>query len=104
MSDPNAYRDRVHIVKDIISILVQYGELNQTALVSYCGLNITKHKRLLDEIESKNLITRVEGRYGKRSITIYKLTQDGLKFFRDILEPYEIMFPRKKIKEEKDST
>ncbi|NHH97936.1 hypothetical protein DYY66_1244 [Candidatus Nitrosotalea sp. FS] len=37
MSGPSPYRDRIYIIKDIILTLVQYGELNQTALVSFCG-------------------------------------------------------------------
>ena len=39
VSGSQPYRDRIYIVKDIIMKLVEYGELNQTALVSFCGLN-----------------------------------------------------------------
>jgi hypothetical protein len=31
------YRDRVYIRKDIILKLSEYGELNQSKLMSYCG-------------------------------------------------------------------
>jgi hypothetical protein len=34
------YRDRVYIRKDVILKLSEYGELNQTKLMSYCGLNV----------------------------------------------------------------
>jgi hypothetical protein len=37
---------RIYIVKDIILKLVEYGELNQTAPVSFSGLNLKKHKNL----------------------------------------------------------
>ena len=37
-----SYRDRIYIVKDIILKLVERGELNQTALLSFCGLNLKK--------------------------------------------------------------
>ena len=66
MSGTSAYRDRIYIIKDIILLLVQYGELNQTALVSFCGLNLKKHKPILDELESINLIKSEEKVYTKR--------------------------------------
>lgn len=47
-----SYRDRIYIIKDIILKLVERGELNQTALLSFCGLNLKKHKPILDDLES----------------------------------------------------
>jgi len=93
---PTSYRDRIYIVKDIILKLIEYGELNQTALVSFCGLNLKKHKSILEELESNGMINRQEAVAGKRTVTIYRPTQKGLQFCRDILEPYERMFPRRK--------
>ena len=97
---PTSYRDRIYIVKDVILKLVEYGELNQTALVSFCGLNLKKHKPILEDIERNELIERREATIGKRTITIYRPTQKGMAFCRDILEPYEKMFPRRKGDEE----
>ena len=91
-----SYRDRIYIVKDIILKLVERGELNQTALLSFCGLNLKKHKSILDDLESNGMIKKNEESLGKRIITIYKPTQKGIEFCRDILEPYEKMFPRRK--------
>lgn len=91
-----SYRDRIYIIKDVIIKLVDYGELTQTALVSYCGLNLRKHKGILDDLESNGLVSRIETIYGKRTITIYKPSIKGMEFSRTILEPYEKMFPRKK--------
>lgn len=88
------YRDRIYIIKDIILKLVEYGELNQTALVSFCGLNMKKHKPLLDDLESKELIRKDEVHLGKRTITMYKPTQKGIEFCKSILDAYEKMFPR----------
>jgi predicted transcriptional regulator len=93
---PSSYRDRIYIVKDVILKLVEYGELNQTALVSFCGLNLKKHKSILEDIEQNELIERREATIGKRTVTIYRPTQKGIGFCRDILEPYETMFPRRK--------
>jgi predicted transcriptional regulator len=97
---PSSYRDRIYIVKDVILKLVEYGELNQTALVSFCGLNLKKHKSILEDIEDNGLIQRREVTLGKRTITMYRPTQKGIEFCRDILEPYEKMFPRRKEEEE----
>ena len=93
---PSSYRDRIYMVKDVILKLVEYGELNQTALVSFCGLNLKKHKSILEDIEENELIERREVSIGKRTVTIYRPTQKGVAFCRDILDPYEKMFPRRK--------
>ena len=94
MSSQRLYRERIYMVKDIILKLVEYGQLNQTALISCCGLNFKKHSPILDKLESKELITKTEVPLGMRTVTVYKPTQKGIDFSRQILEPYEIMFPR----------
>ncbi len=93
---PSSYRDRIYIVKDIILKLVEYGEMNQTALVSFCGLNMTKHKVILDDLEANGLIERTEREFGKRTVATYKPTHQGIEFFNTVLEPYERMFPRRR--------
>jgi predicted transcriptional regulator len=96
----DAYRDRIYIVKDIILKLVEYGELNQTSLISFCGLNLKKHKSILEDLQINSLISKTERLTGKRIVTIYKPTNEGIDFCNDILEPYEKMFPRRKSKEQ----
>src|SRR6266516_2746924 len=93
---PISYRDRIYIVEDIILKLVEHGELNQTALVSFCGLNLKKHRCILDELQVNGFINKSESPFGKRMVAIYKPTQKGIEFCRSILEPYEKMFPRRK--------
>ena len=95
-----SYRDRIYIVEDILLKLVEYGELNQTALISFSGLNLKKHRCILDELEVNGLIQKSESQFGKRIVTVYKPTQKGIEFSRSILEPYERIFPRKEKKEE----
>ena len=95
-----SYRDRVYIIQDIILKLAEYGELNQTALISFSGLNLKKHRCILDELEVNGLIQKSESQFGKRIVTVYKPTQKGIEFSRSILEPYERIFPRKEKKEE----
>lgn len=75
-------------------ILSEYGELNQTKLLSYSGLNIAKHKEILDDMEQKGLIERKEEAWGKKTIIKYKVSPKGHEFCKLILEPYEEMFPR----------
>jgi predicted transcriptional regulator len=94
MTTQRLYRERIYIVKDIILKLVEYGVLNQTALISCCGLNFKKHSPILGKLESKGLISKDQIEVGKRTVTEYKPTQKGIEFSSHILEPYEIMFPR----------
>jgi len=62
------YRDRIYIRKDILLKLYEYGELNQSKLMSYCGLNNVKHKEILDDMVKKGVITRVEEAWGNKTI------------------------------------
>ena len=89
------YRDRVYIRKDIILKLTEYGELNQTSLLSYCGLNLVKHKDILDDMEAKGIIKKTEEPWGNKRIIKYSVTEKGREFCRLILDPYEEMFPRR---------
>ncbi len=89
------YRDRIYIRKDIILKLAEYGELNQTSLLSYCGLNLVKHKDILDDMEAKGIIVRTEEPWGNKKIIKYKVSEKGKEFCRMILDPYEEMFPRR---------
>jgi predicted transcriptional regulator len=95
LADFRKYRDRIYIVKDIILTLSEYGQLNQTSLFSFCGLNISKHKGILDSLEENEMIQSEEVLEGKRKITLFKATQKGRDFCIQIIEPYEKLFPRK---------
>ena len=70
--------------------------MNQTKLLSYSGLNIAKHKEILEDMKQKGLIERREEAWGKKTIIKYKVSPKGHEFFKLILEPYEEMFPREK--------
>lgn len=89
------YRDRIYIRKDIILKLTEYGELNQTSLLSYCGLNLMKHKDILDDMEAKGIVKRVEEPWGNKKVIKYSVTEKGKEFCSQILGPYEDMFPRR---------
>src|SRR4029078_7753311 len=88
------YRDRIYIRKDILLKLYENGELNQSKLMSYCGLNNVKHKVILDDMVRKDMIIRTEERWGNKSIIKYKVSEKGNDILKEILEPYESLFPR----------
>jgi predicted transcriptional regulator len=99
----SSYRDRIYIVKDIIMKLVEHNELNQTTLLSFCGLNLKKHKSILDDLESNGFVLKFEQPFGKRTTFVYRPTPKGLEFCTTILEPYEMVFPRRKSKNNNNS-
>ena len=74
--------------------LYEYGELNQSKLVSYCGLNNVKHREIIDDLVVKGLISRIEEPWGNKTIIKYKLSEKGRDILRQILEPYKALFPR----------
>ena len=83
-------------------MLGEYGELNQTKLISFCGLNMKKHKEILEDMEKKQLISKVEEPWGSKTIVKYKVAPKGLEFYKVVLEPYEKMFPRRVKEKEND--
>lgn len=88
------YRDRIYIRKDILLKLYEYGELNQSKLMSYCGLNNVKHREIIEEMVKKEIILRTEEAWGNKTIIKYKASEKGRQILREILEPYEEFFPR----------
>jgi predicted transcriptional regulator len=80
--------------KDILLKLNEYGELNQSQLMSYCGLNNVKHKPIIDELVEKGMIIRFEEPWGQNRIIKYKVSEKGREIAKAIFEPYELLFPR----------
>ena len=79
--------------------LNDYGELNQTQLMSYCGLNNVTHKPIIDELVEKGLIMRFEEPWGKQNRIIkYRVSEKGREIATAIFEPYELLFPRREEK------
>ena len=69
-------RDRVYLIIDILTKLIEYGEVNQSSLLLYCRLNLTTHKEILDELEKNSFIVKRNSYLGKK---IYFLIQLLLK-------------------------
>jgi predicted transcriptional regulator len=80
--------------KDILLKLYDYDELNQSKLMSYCGLNNVKHKDILDDMVKKEMINKSEEAWGSKIIIKYKISEKGRQILREILGPYESLFPR----------
>ena len=55
--------------------LYEYGELNQSRLMSYCGLNNVKHKEIIDDLVEKNLIVRTIESWGSKTIIKYRVSE-----------------------------
>jgi len=88
------YRDRIYIRKDVLLKLYEHGELNQTKLMSYCGLNNVKHREIIEEMVRKEIILRAEEAWGNKIIIKYRVSEKGRQILREILEPYKEFFPR----------
>lgn len=88
------YRDRIYIRKDLLFKLSEYGDLNQTNLLSSCGLNLAKHKEILGSLEQRGFIKKTETSWGSKKIVKYSVTEKGRQFSAMVLEPYEKIFPR----------
>ena len=63
--------------------------------MSYCGMNNVKHKEILDSMVEKGMINKSEQAWGSKTIIKYNISQRGTSILREILEPYEELFPRK---------
>lgn len=77
--------------KDIILKLAEYGELNQSKLMAYCGLNNSKHRGILDELVEKDFIRRREEPWGAKKVILYRVSEKGEKLpgrFLSLTNPY----------------
>ena len=80
--------------KDILLKLYDYDELNQSKLMRYCGLNNVKHKDILEDMVKKDMINKSEEAWGSKIIIKYRISEKGRQILREILGPYESLFPR----------
>lgn len=88
------YRDRIYIRKDILLKLYEFGELNQSKLMSICGLNNAKHKGILDDMIEKGILELEKEPWGNKVILKYKISEKGVRIMKEVLDPYEEIFPR----------
>lgn len=74
--------------------LYEYGELNQSKLMSICGLNNAKHKGILDDMIEKGILNLEKEPWGNKVIFKYKISEKGVRIMKEVLDPYEELFPR----------
>ena len=64
----------------------------------FCAKAITSEprssKEIIDELVEKGLIVRIEEPWGAKRIIKYRVSERGTELAREILEPYEALFPR----------
>lgn len=89
-----SHRDRIYIRKDILLKLYESGEMNQSQLLSVCGLNNAKHKEILEDMAEKGFLEKTESTDGKKSILKYKISIKGIELLKQVFERYELLFPR----------
>jgi hypothetical protein len=77
----------IYIIKDLILKFVEWGELNQTSLMSFCRLNLKKHRSILDGMKANGLIVR-RSRW-KESNDYLQKPSKRIQFSSEIIEPYE---------------
>ena len=68
--------------------------MNQSRLMSICGLNNVKHKGILDSMVNKQMIERREEPWGNKIIFKYKIAEKGKTLLEEVLQRYEDLFPR----------
>lgn len=74
--------------------LYEYGEMNQSKLMSICGLNNAKHKGILDDLIEKGILNLEKEPWGNKVILKYKISEKGVRIMKEVLDPYEELFPR----------
>lgn len=74
--------------------LYEFGEMNQSRLMSICGLNNVKHKGILDSMVNKQMIERKEESWGHKTIYKYSISEKGKTLLEEVLQRYENLFPR----------
>lgn len=64
------------------------------SLVSHYGLNNVKHEEVINDMEGKGLMSKIEGPWGNKTlIKKHKLSEKCREILNMKLEPYEALFP-----------
>lgn len=74
--------------------LYEYGEMNQSRLMSVCGLNNVNHKGIVDNMVEQQMIEKKEEHRGKKTVYKYSISEKGKNLLEDVLQKYENLFPR----------
>jgi DNA-binding PadR family transcriptional regulator len=53
-----------------------------------------KHRKIIDDMVEKEFISRIDEPWGSKTIIKYRVSEKGREILKEILEPYEMLFPR----------
>jgi len=53
-----------------------------------------KHRKIIDDMVEKEFISRINEPWGNKTIIKYRVSEKGREILKEILEPYEMLFPR----------
>jgi DNA-binding PadR family transcriptional regulator len=53
-----------------------------------------KHRKIIDDMVEKEFISRIKEPWGSKTIIKYRVSEKGREILKEILEPYEMLFPR----------
>ena len=62
--------------------------------MSICGLNNSKHKEILDDMIEKGILNLEQEPWGNKVILKYQISEKGVRIMKEVLDPYEELFPR----------
>jgi len=62
--------------------------------MSICGLNNAKHKGILNDMVEKGILSLEKEPWGNKTILKYKISEKGIHIMKEVLDPYEELFPR----------
>ncbi|MGI9566516.1 MAG: hypothetical protein ACR2LL_05825 [Nitrosopumilus sp.] len=68
--------------------------MNQSRLLSSCGLNNAKHKEILEDMAEKGFLESKIEQGKNQSVLKYRISEKGIKILNEVFERYEMLFPR----------
>ena len=74
--------------------LYESGEMNQSRLLSSCGLNNAKHKEILEDMAEKGFLDYRIDQEKNQSVLKYRISEKGIDLLKEVFERYELLFPR----------
>jgi predicted transcriptional regulator len=81
------YRREFQIIMKILECIIvesRHGKCYQTRIEQFANLQTEMRKFYLRKLENADYVKRVEGKWGKRMINHYVMTEKGLERFRTL--------------------
>jgi predicted transcriptional regulator len=81
------YRREFQIIMKILECIIvesRHGKCYQTRIEQFANLQTEMRRFYLTKLENADYVKRVEGKWGKRVINYYVMTEKGLERFRTL--------------------